>query len=64
MGGGGLLDDGADALLGELIERVERTEARVIGGNGEPLIPRAVRIGEEKSSPGLTSWLPALRSRP
>jgi len=26
MGGGGLLDDGADALLGELIERVERTK--------------------------------------
>src|SRR3979490_80199 len=38
---------GADALLGELIERVERTEARVIGGNGEPPVPRAVRIGEE-----------------
>ena len=47
MGGGRLLDDLAHALLGELIELVERTEARVIGGNGERVIPRAVCIGEE-----------------
>jgi len=45
--GGRLLDDGADALLGELIELVERTEARVVGGNGKRVIPRAVCIGEE-----------------
>jgi hypothetical protein len=45
--GGRLLDDGADALLGELIKLVERTEARVVGGNGKGVIPRAVRIGEE-----------------
>jgi len=30
--GGRLLDDGADALLGELVELVERTEARVVAG--------------------------------
>src|SRR5207249_4262181 len=44
---GGLLDDLAHPLLRELIELVERAVARVIGGNGERVVPAAVRVGEE-----------------
>jgi hypothetical protein len=45
--GGGLLDDAAHALLGELIEPVEGTEAGVIGRDGKGGVPGATGIGEE-----------------
>src|SRR5262249_23524159 len=47
VGGGRALDDVAHALLGKIIQPVERPVAGLVCGDGEVTVPGAVGVGEE-----------------